>query len=287
MKFILQLTFLLIFNAHLLAQSDTSNYEFTGYITTNKNASYSYKLIFKILSNNKITGQSITDIYGKNKTVSYIEGYYDLKKKNIFFKEIYNISIPSEHTEEDMCFVETTSLKIKKIKGKTILLGTFTGKLNTGKTCASGNIYLASTELLKTFNINEDSLKNMYAQVDNILKTKQITTLQHNDKLYVTTKNNYINLNVWDGGKVDGDMISIYLNDSLLYNNLKITDKKEVYKINLIENKKNDIKIVAVDEGTIPSNSVNILLESHPYWQPLKLALKKNSFIKIVINEDK
>ncbi len=65
-----------------------------------------------------------------------------------------------------------------------------------------------------------------------------------------------IELRFYDNAEIDGDSISIFLNDQLLYEHIRLTDKAYVIKLAVKElNDSNELVMVAENLGSIPPNT--------------------------------
>lgn len=67
-----------------------------------------------------------------------------------------------------------------------------------------------------------------------------------------------ITVKIWDHGRQDGDIVSIYLNGASVVNKHYLTYYKREFKIKLDPNKSNDLFLYAHNLGTSPPNTVSI-----------------------------
>ena len=67
-----------------------------------------------------------------------------------------------------------------------------------------------------------------------------------------------ITVKIWDHGRQDGDIVSIYLNGNSVVNKHYLTYYKREFKIQLDPNKSNDLFLYAHNLGTSPPNTVSI-----------------------------
>lgn len=226
---------------------------FVGYLTTESKQLITYQLIFEIHKDKTITGESITDIYGKDKTKSFIHGKYDTRKNIYSFKEIQNTSTKSKALKEEFCFIESHDLQLKKNGDKEILTGKFIGKYPNGRLCAKGKIILTSKENSIIEPINKSLL-------DSMLNTKlTFKTVVANNSISVPWKSKTLSFYVWDGSNEDNDIISIYYNNTLIRENITLKNKKERITIPLTSNSESKLKIQAVSLGKEGKNTVNLL----------------------------
>jgi hypothetical protein len=242
-------------------QKNTSTY--SGYVTTENKETITYQLVFEIDKDNSITGESITDIYGKDKTKSRIEGKFNAEKNTYFFREIQNLSSKSKASKEEFCFIESHHLEIKIIGEKEILTGKFIGKYPNGKTCAKGKVYLLNKNKPTEETISKGSL-------DSIVNAKlEFKTIHSNSSTTIPWKSNAINFFVWDGSNEDNDIISIFFNEKPIRENLSIKNKKERITIPINSNEKGKLQIKAISVGKEGKNTVNLLFldatTPHPF----------------------
>lgn len=262
----------------LLINAQLQKKIYVGYLTTSSKDIITYQLDFEINSDNTISGESTTDIYGKNKTKSKITGNYNAKNQSINFKETQNTSTKSKNANNEFCFIESQLLEVKKIAGKEILTGKFTGHFPTGELCAKGNIYLASNELLNKENID-------LSVVDSLINKKiDYKTITSKNLVSIPWKSNALTFFVWDGSNEDNDIISIYFNETLIKENLSIKNKKEFIEIPLKKKDTNGIlKVSAVSSGKEGKNTVNILFVDEKNFYPYISILEKGESINIEI----
>ncbi len=76
------------------------------------------------------------------------------------------------------------------------------------------------------------------------------------DELIVSNKD--IHIMLWDHGRVDGDIVSIYLNGEAIVSKYALTYQKKKFSIQLDKSKKNDLFLYAHNLGTSPPNTVSI-----------------------------
>lgn len=275
----------------MMGQKD-SLYTFVGALTTGDQQVISYKLEFEVGENDSLFGTSTTDFYGKNITESSIRGVFS--KKKISFKEFNNISTRSKAHDSSFCFVSVSELKVKKVMNKRMINGQFKGVFPNGKECAIGVIYLVNNidKQIKKFEDKMSDFRDSTGQIilpDNldsvtdILKPKSnddLLVLKNGDKDSVLWNSDKILLEVWDGSKEDGDKIDVYFNDTLVKHHL-VTKKKPIVIEIPFGMKLSTLKIVAINEGKVGINTVNILLSNDHDAKPYISKLRKGEEVEI------
>ncbi len=290
-KFIFYLT-LFIWPTLSLAQINNT-YEFIGTLQLSNNELISYKLNFKELANGKIEGNSITDIYGDDRTKSVIKGSINFTEQKISFVETANLSTKSKANESDFCYLIVKNAKFKTAKGKTILQGKFSGKLPNGTVCANGTLYLISTNYLQQLENtylttdkikNADTLSMLKEKIGTIKDRADKNTLKSNEVLSLNWSSNEVILEIWDGEQEDLDEIQVYINDKKIVDQLVLKRQKKILIIPLTE-KVSSIKIIGINEGLSAPCTANIILRDGSISTSVVSVLKKGENNTIRINK--
>ncbi len=74
----------------------------------------------------------------------------------------------------------------------------------------------------------------------------------------LTVDNEHIRINLWDHGRKDGDIVSIYLNGEAIVSRHSLTYNKEPFELLLDNGKANDLFLYAHNLGEFPPNTVSI-----------------------------
>ncbi len=81
-------------------------------------------------------------------------------------------------------------------------------------------------------------------------------SISYTKELVVGTEN--IQVKLWDHGRQDGDVVSIYLNGEPVVAKHTLTYKKKVYEVKLDPKRSNDLFLYAHNLGRFPPNTVSI-----------------------------
>lgn len=255
------------------------------------NTIITYKISYEETATSTIKGNSLTDIYGADKTVTAIQGTINHKEKRISFKETANISTQSKSDEALFCFIEVVDARIREVAGKTIIQGKFVGKFSSGKTCASGTIYLVSAtyidklaqQLLTPKNIkNRDTLSMLKEKFNETNEPLYYNQIGSKSNLNLTWKGTELIIEIWDGQKEDQDEIEVYVNDKRVLDRFTIKHEKKTIVIPLTQ-PENTIKIIGVSEGQSAPCTANILLRDGAKIFPLIAELKKGESTQIIL----
>lgn len=225
----------------------------------------SYKIFFNEV-NGAIEGYSITDLGGDHETKSKISGTYSLDKKEIYFKEAGIEYTKSPVTHDDFCFIHFVGKSFKPSRTK-LLKGSFEGKFSNGNKCIDGDIVLTLkskvdkrlTRMTKKINRTRriaDSIKERMNPVK-MMDSLNMNILRKNEILSVFVKSDTIELIIYDGGKEDGDIVSLFYDENPILKSFEIKNNKKIIPLK-ITSKKHTFKIKALNNGTISPNTMSV-----------------------------
>lgn len=201
-----------------------------------------------------------------------ITGEYSSKTKILKFREFDIVYTKSTYNETDFCFVNFES-KINDFEKAKTFKGSFTGKYVDGKSCIDGELILVETKKLEKFKKKVEKIKKK--QKIEPIDTLKLNPIVSGKNLNVVVNSNTLILSIYDSGKIDNDKINLFIDGKLMLENFSI--KKEKHTVPLaIKKKKLDIKVVAINEGSSPPNTVKIEIKSLTDYIITKTALKTN-----------
>jgi len=263
-KKIIVISTLLIYSCFSFSQE---NYGFIGVIMLSDSTSISYKIELTHKSG-VVKGYSVTDLGGEHETRSNIFGEYNKDKKELSFRETGIVYTKSPVSQQDFCFINTTSKGFVFGKTKTIKAN-FVGLFSDNTQCVNGQIFIKSIEKVEsriekvTKKINNsskihDSIKQKI-NLNKMMDSLNMNILRKNQTLSVFSKSETIKLIVYDGGKLDGDKISITLNDKPFLTNYEAKSEKKILTVD-IKDTRASIAIKALNEGSIAPNTIVVEL---------------------------
>ena len=94
-----------------------------------------------------------------------------------------------------------------------------------------------------------------------------------------------VELRFYDNAQIDGDSISLFLNDKLIFQHIKLSDKAYAIKLAVADlNSTNELIMVAENLGTIPPNTSYMiaLLEEKRYEARLESTEGSSALIRLV-----
>lgn len=287
LRYCLLILFTFSFFNICLSQED---YEYVGGVKLNDSTVISYKIVF-IENGGKVNGYSVTDLRGEHETKSEIIGNYDVKNKELTFKETGIVYTKSPISQDDFCFlnVDVENFvfgKTKNFKAK------FVGLFSDNSECINGEIILNAIEnvnkrinkVVKKIN-NSKKIPDSIKQNVNLIKmmdSLNMNILRKNQTLSVFSKANKIDLIIYDGGKDDGDKITIFANGEVLVNQYEANGNKKIISIDLVD-KKTSILIKANNEGSIAPNTIVVEIDDNNNYIKALSNLKKGETTQIDI----
>lgn len=113
--------------------------------------------------------------------------------------------------------------------------------------------------------------------------TPRVLLDRSNQQLRTLTVNTHeVVLNIYDDGIIDGDSVSVYLDNKMVINHAMLTDRPLVVNIHLDEdNDYHELVMVADNEGTIPPNTSLMIVKvgDKEYKVNISTSMQKNATI--------
>ena len=110
-------------------------------------------------------------------------------------------------------------------------------------------------------------------------------SISYTKELVVETEN--ITISLWDHGRQDGDIVSIYLNGESVVSKHTLTYKKKVYEVKLDSTKPNDLFLYAHNLGRFAPNTVSIEINDGTTAENIILNSDLKSCEAVLINVKK
>lgn len=261
-KYLIFILTYLFYNSIIYGQNEQ---EYLGVIKLNDSSFISYRLNL-LENNNIISGYSVTDIGGNHETKSNITGTYSTKTNMLTFKEVGIVYTKSEISDYDFCYIHFKG-KVNNVDSYKNIEGEFSGFYNDGSTCINGEIKLRNIKKIERKAEKIDKLIQNSKQLNSKIKSSinvtqtldslKMNILKPNQNLSMFSTATEIKLNIYDAGKVDGDKINIYVNDTIFLRNYIVSKKTKRLIIPLIS-KSTIIMVMALNNGSISPNTAKI-----------------------------
>ena len=253
---------LALYSSLLLSQNKA---DYLGVIKLNDSSFISFSMHLSEL-NGKISGFTVTDLGGDHETKSNITGTYSKKGNVLSFKETGIIYTKSEVADYDFCFIHFTG-KLSAINDQRKISGSFRGLYSDGSSCIDGEIEMKGIGKIERKAEKLDRVIQKSSRVSETIKSevsvqKTLDTLRMNilkqgQNLNMFSGSDAVTLVIYDAGKVDGDRISVYLNDERLLENYTVDKTEKRLKIPLTK-ERTKITVHALNIGTISPNTAKV-----------------------------
>jgi len=118
----------------------------------------------------------------------------------------------------------------------------------------------------------------------NYVTEKQYTERENIVISEIEVDSDSLQIDVYDNGEIDGDMISLFYNKQLILSNQKLTHKSIKIKIELDSSVvTNEISMFAENLGLIPPNTALMIINDGKKKHEIRLtsSLEKNATIRI------
>ncbi len=269
-----------------------------------KQGATSYSYIIRII---KSSGESIEGI-----TVSSNKDFYSETKFKGIVKENEYLINETELLKTNYKGAGSVCLMKLNLKRKNDKLeGSFTSSNKEIKDCGSGTISLslvkekqavpAPKEATKTIMHEQPPIKKEIEVVrpaenknieQPIAAPTQINNQRKIEKREIDLLNTFrfaedsVMIKIYDNGVIDGDVISLIINGTIIFDKVKLTASPLTYALKLSNNSQFQIECYADNLGEIPPNTGLITISSATKTSEILFSsdLKKSAAIKVVLN---
>jgi hypothetical protein len=274
----MKVIFFILFGFFLALEARAQQYTLIGTVSVDKDKAYTYRIVFSD-SAGIIKGYSVTDIKGADETKAAISGTLSTSKKELSFRETKLLNTRSSAEKDSFCFI-TASTKLVKQKGSLAFKGKFTGYKSDRKSeCAKGEIILFSTEEVL------NTLMNIAPKVDSPKSTPlNMIPLADGNSFTAICEDRSATIEVWDDKVVDGDAVSIFLNNKPVLENYTLDSNAKRINIERIT-ATDTIKVVSVSEGKEPPNTAKLKLTSGSAVYYFKAKITADKPITIILQK--
>jgi hypothetical protein len=145
-----------------------------------------------------------------------------------------------------------------------------------------GLVVRFSHEILRNRSKKEIRKPDLKPELPEILLATELTERSSRESAIITSKKETIKLILWDNSQVDGDSISVYLNNRPIILNYGLIKKKKRIKLELQQGE-NNLVFVANNLGEVPPNTAAIRIRTGYKKHQLisTTTLKQNELIRI------
>ncbi len=263
---------------------------------------YSYIVKINNITRDSIFGTTISksnEFYSETKFKGIVKGNEYLINETELLKTNYKGA-------GSVCLMK---LNLKRKNDK--LEGSFTSSNKEIKDCGSGTISLslvkekqaipAPKEATKTVMPEQPSIKKEIEVINPaenknieqlIAAPTQINNQRKVEKREIDLLNTFrfaedsVMIKIYDNGVIDGDVISLIINGTIIFDKVKLTASPLNYALKSINNSQFQIECYADNLGEIPPNTGLITISSATKTSEILFSsdLKKSAAIKVVLN---
>jgi len=260
----------------------TKTYRLIGQAKTN-GFSYLYALVFEV-NKSAISGYSITKQPNGAEFKAEVKGSINRKAHTINFTETKSLD-KEPHKEMTICFF-SAQLTYKLLGEKYIVTGPFSGKDLDNKTCSEGTMVFEDMNTSGSIFYKKKETPAVKPVVADTILTKEPAlpdnTITAGVQKQIDWQADSCTIEIWDGGVIDGDMISVLLNDKPVLTNYTLVKAKKQLRVPVGKNV-NKVTIVAEDEGVNPPNTAEITLVDGDAIYKITAFNKKGARAQIVL----
>ena len=264
------------------------------------------KLEYDVDENGLLTGRSITDPFGPNRTITMVRG--NQTDSTLTIRELDNIETKAL-SSKTFCYLQADDIKIITKKNEKRFRGIFTGLTSNGDTCAEGILILAQeasiNQSVKTITepaIKKTSNLEVRSRKKTIHKKLSTPSKPHVEvrkkRKRIKSKGPYLPVNDSENLKWPSDSITVYISDSFEedgdsvlitqgnghQDTIKLLSSKHIVYSGRAEELKN-IKVSALNEGEMAPNTMIIFFIGESHWYRTETNLRKGEWTIITLNK--
>ncbi len=311
---LLLLTFLVSNSIQVIANQEEFNLK--GYMGVQGGESFNYNLQLRDSSDHYLVGYGFTYNDPNKDVKTSVTAIINRAEKTLYIQEKNIIHNRGFKSKAVICLVESRLSLDEKSNNLTGTLITRTS--DNGLTCGRGSLSFNNTEEINRI-FAERTVAEEAANVKNsspgvnpnrklhahfqqqkqreevILRQRKAQQNQNKSEKPSTQtitegksgsykwKSDKIILNLWDGGTVDNDKVTILYNGQVVLENYTLKKEKKELILPIGGNELNIISIVAINEGNEPPSTANISIEDNGqiYLIVAHNRVGKNSLIEI------
>ncbi len=257
------------------AIAQPKEYTLTGTLGAASGEEFNYKIVLTD-SSGKIRGFSYTWFKDKTNedTKAAISGTIDRAAKTLSIKETEMVYNHDFYSQALICLVKC-KMKIGSEKGHDVLAGAFTSANTFGTACDGGVLrfeneavireLFAETMALPVANVPKKSSGPRIVVYDTASRpasapVETVTKITAGvEKIYDWNTDSLV-VDIWDGGKIDGDNITVIWNNEIVLSRHTIAANKRQLRLAVPAQDISKLVIVANNTGNEPPNTANITL---------------------------
>ncbi len=257
-------------------------YKLVGQAKTN-GFSYLYALVFEV-KKSTISGYSVTKQPNGAEFKAEVKGTINRKEHTISFTETKSLD-KDPHKDMAICFF-SAQLTYKLLGEKYIVTGPFSGKDLDNKTCSDGTMVFEDMNTSGSVFYKKKETPVVKPVIADTIVTKEPAlpdnAITAGVQKQIDWQSDSCTIEIWDGGVIDGDVISVLLNDKPLLTNYSLVKARKRVRVP-VSKTVNVVTIIAEDEGINPPNTAEIALIDGEAVYKITAFNKKGARAQIVL----
>lgn len=290
------LVFLLL--CSFCSSAQVQQFTLNGSLGVQGGGSFKYKMVFTD-SFGYIKGYALTYEQENKDTRALITGGIDRVNRTLSFRETSIVSNNGFYSSVTICLIEA-SLQYKEENGMSTLSGTIVSSDLANASCSKGSLlFIDKAELKRIFDeapiaaapgAKPPSAAAPVASAKPVEKPKAFRVVYDTAAAVPAVRNapvkapdeitsgadqsyewvsDTVVIDVWDGGRVDNDFVTILLNGQPILSRYQLVKEKKQLRLPLSGKATDVITITAVNEGNEPPNTANLLLTDGAVQHPV------------------
>lgn len=208
-----------------------------------------------------------------DETKATITGTIDKQQHTITFKETGIVTSHDVRTKAFMCLINASLEYVRDKEGRKLLKGSVTGEETDNTACTGGILTFSNEDEIKELfsdHTRSDTVIEMGSHAKKVVAAKTETTpiaeapvlekvTAGLEKVYEWHTDSVV-LEIWDGGTIDEDMVSIGYNSVEYLRKYELMKQKKRLVFPVSKDKTDILVLLAENEGTDPPNTANVRL---------------------------
>ena len=260
--------------------AQSNHYELDGFIHVKNGETYPYQLLISVRGSS-IHGYSITKLADGTEPKITLKGHIERDKHTITINEKKLISELPQNTST--CLVNAV-LTYTAGKSKYPLSGTFTSNDIDNKPCGKGTIEFTNSGYISEIFKDDTPVVKKAPEYE----VQETQTGEYEITNGITKQfewhSDTCNFEIYDGGIIDGDEVSVIFNGQNVLTNYVLAKQKKLVKL-LLNKGKNTITILAEYEGKVPPNTANVIISDGNRRYKIKAFNYAGDKANIIINK--
>lgn len=262
------------------ANAQTKSHQLKGFMAVQGGETFTYRLELEEQAGGALKGFAYTYAKEGKDVKAAVEGRIDRSKKTLSFRETGILANNGFESKAVLCLVDATLKFLPDESGGQTLSGAITSNTASNALCGKGSIVFTDVTMLNELfkPIAAPAEKPAVAAAPEKEKPKKIVYVYDTarkeapkpaapardeitagqDAVYQWESDTAL-VEIWDGGKLDGDMVSVLFNGRPVLVRYTLKTEKKQLKLGL-QPGINTLVILADNEGNEPPTTADILL---------------------------